>query len=152
MTIANRRWLCLFRITILPVLLLLSTLVAYAEKETTDDSALTRRLIGTWDPDPTDKSRFVGTAIYHADGTGVEYVHLRDQPVSTSVIITTRWSIKDGILCLKCVSSSDPQRPPVGTQLQDRIISFSDDRCVFEDYKGYGDGKEKQEVKIRRKK
>jgi len=77
---------------------------------------------------------------------------LRDQPESTSVIITTRWSIKDGILCLKSISSSDPQRVPVGTELKDRIISISEDRFVLEDYEGYGDGKERQEVKVRKKK
>ena len=53
---------------------------------------------------------------------------------------------------MKSISSSDPQRVPVGTELKDRIISISEDRFVLEDYEGYGDGKERQEVKVRKKK
>ena len=76
---------------------------------------------------------------------------MRDQPESTSVRITTQWFIKDRILTLKSVTSSDPQRVPVGLELKDRIVSISEDRFVFEAYEGYGDTKGKQEVKVRRK-
>jgi hypothetical protein len=136
---------------LLPILLLVSTMFAYAAKAPINDAELSRRLIGTWVTDPADKGQFVSTATYNADGTGTESVRLRDQSESSSVRLTTRWFIKEGILTLKSMTSSDPQRIPVGLELKDRVISISEDRFVFEADEGYGDSKGKQGVKVRKK-
>lgn len=101
------------------------------------DAELARLLVGTWITNPDDKSQVVSTITYKSDGTGTESVRLRDQPESTSIVVTTRWSIKDDILSLKSVTSSDPQRIPVGIELKDRIISISENRFVFEAFEGY---------------
>jgi hypothetical protein len=120
-------------------------------REPIDDVELARRLVGTWVNGPADKSPMLGSATYNFDGTGRVSMHSRDEPESTSIRLTTRWSIKGRILSLKCLKSSDPQRIPVGLELKDRIISISEDRFVFEPYKGYGDRKVKQEVRVRKK-
>jgi len=132
-------------------ILLVSVLFAVAATAPPDDAEFKQRLVGTWVSDPADKGQFVSTVTYNADGTGTESVRMRDQPESTAVRVTIRWSINDGILTLKSVTSSDPQRIPPGLELKDRIISISEERFVFEAYEGYGDAKGKQEVKVRKK-
>jgi hypothetical protein len=136
---------------ILPVLFLLAAFSALPATTPPDDAELTRRLVGTWIPDPADKSDLVSTVTYNSDGTGIELVHLRDQPESAGVRITSRWSIKNGILTLQSVTSSDSRRIPVGLEVKDRIISISDDRFVFEAYESNGDSKGKQKAKVRKK-
>jgi hypothetical protein len=136
---------------LLAILLLVTTVAAYSATPPADDAELARRLVGTWITDPADKSPAVSTVTYNSDGTGSELVRLREQPESASVRVTTRWSIKEGILTLKSVASSDPEKIPVGLELKDRIISISADRFEFEAYAGYGDGKGTRGVKVRKK-
>jgi hypothetical protein len=136
---------------LLHTVLLVSALFAVAATAPSGDAELKRRLVGTWVTDPADRGHFVSTVTYNADGTGSESVRMRDQPESTAVRLSTHWSIKDGILTLKSLTSSDPERIPIGLELKDRIISISEERFVFEAYEGYGDAKGKQEVKVRKK-
>lgn len=134
-----------------PVVLFASTMFAAAATAQSDDAALARRLVGTWVTDPASESQGLSTATYNADGTGTESVRLRDQPESAAVRLTTRWSIKDGILTLKSLTSSDPQKVPVGLELKDRIISITAERFVFEAHAGYGKGNGKRDVKLRKR-
>ncbi len=116
-----------------------------------NDADLTQRLLGTWIDDPASKAPLVSTVTYNADGNSIASMWERGQPESTGVQITVRWSIKDGIFSLKSVTSSDPNRVPVGLELKDRIVSISEDRFVFEALEGYGDAKGKQDTRIRKK-
>lgn len=130
-------------------LLLVGALFACAAKAPFDDAALTRQLVGTWTNDPAQAGPVVSTTTYNLDGTGVETVRLSSQPESDGVRVTTEWSVKDGVLILKSVASSDPQRIPAGIELKDRILSISNDRFVFETCDGYGGNKGRQGVKVR---
>jgi len=116
-----------------------------------DDKELAKRLVGTWTTDPAELGPIVSTATYKADGTGTELVRPRDQPESAGVRVTTTWSITNGILRIKSIASSDPQRIPVGIDLKDRIISISADKFVFEALGGYGETNEKRSTKLRKK-
>ena len=117
-----------------------------------DDAVSTRQLIGTWVSDPAStRNPFVTIVTYNTDGTGAESLHLRDQPESTSIRLTTRWSVKDSVLSLRSITSSDPQKIPVGLELKDHIISLTEDKFVFEAEEGYGSGKGTQESRVRQK-
>src|SRR5258708_476790 len=104
---------------------LFSSALAVAAALSLYDKELANRLIGTWTTDPAESGRMVSTATYKSDGTGTELVRFRQRTEDTEVRIATRWSITNGILCLKCTGSSDPRRIPIGKELKDRIISIS---------------------------
>jgi hypothetical protein len=114
-----------------------------------DDTELAHRLIGTWITDPAEKSDYISTTTYNPDGTGTEEVRLPGRPESASVRVTTRWSVKDHVLHMNSLASSDPRIVPIGLKLSDRIVSISDDRFVFEAGEEYGWGKGMQGAKVR---
>lgn len=135
----------------LSVVLVLGMMFALVTAARADDADLTRRLVGTWIDAPASKAPLVSTVTYNADGSSTASIWERGQPESTGVQITVHWSIKDSILSLKSVTSSDPKRVPVGVELKDRIVSISEDRFVFETFEGYGENNGKQDTKIRKK-
>jgi hypothetical protein len=95
-----------------------------------DDAEITRRLVGTWKSDPADGLSNGSRITYNADGSGSEVFNMPDQDVE--VEIGTTWTIKEGTLHLDCTSSSKPEVVPTGMKLQNRIISISDDKYVYE--------------------
>ncbi len=135
----------------LRLILIVGLMLTKTAAAQSDDADLTRRLLGTWTDDPTSKSPLASSVTYNADGTSTTSMHPRDQPESTGLQITARWSINDRVLFMKSVNSSDPQKLPAGLELKDRIISISDDRFVFEAFEGYGASKGKQDTRIRKK-
>jgi hypothetical protein len=139
------------RARIVTTLLLLATSLVGAATMTLDDKDLTKRLIGTWMTDPAGTEPMVSTATYNPDGTGSELVRPRGEPESAAVRVTTRWSITNAVLHITSTASSDPQKIPVGIKLQDRIISISADKFVFEALDGYGESKGQRSTKLRKK-
>lgn len=136
---------------IVAMLLLLATSLLGAATMTLDDKDLAKRLVGTWMTDPAAAEPMVSTATYKADGTGSELVRPRGESESVAVRVTTRWAITNSVLHITSTASSDPQKIPVGIKLQDRIISISADRFVFEALDGYGESKGKRSTKLRKK-
>src|SRR5579859_239135 len=136
---------------LLSLALRFTVVLANAASITLEDKELAKRLVGTWITDPGEPGPTVSTVTYNADGTGSEVVRLREQSESAGVRVTTIWSITNGVLCIKSIASTDPQRIPVGINLKDRIISISANKFVFEAFDGYGDSNGKRSTKIRKK-
>ncbi len=133
---------------ILSLILLVGTLAVCDGKQPSDDTELTRNIVGSWETDPPDKNQTASTSTYNADDTGSEIVRLPD---GTYVLVTTHWSIKKGILTLKNDTSTDTKLIPIGIVLKDRIVEISETRFVYESYEGYGKAKGKRETKVRKK-
>ena len=131
-------------------LFLLCGMTLWAEQPTVNDAELTKKLLGTWVTDPSDKISDPGTVTYHADGTGEDVIHVGKGTDVKIVRLTTRWSVKDGKLCLDCVTSSNHEIVPIGLKLKDIIISISNERLVLEAFEGYGSGKGTRAIQVRR--
>ena len=134
---------------LLTLLLLLSSFVVRAGEPTGKDAELSKRLQGSWVTDPAEKSSSTTKATYRADGTGEDVVRIGKGPDAAIVRLTTRWSVKDGKLCLESIASSHPQIIPIGLKLKDIIVSISDDRLVLEAFQGYGASKGTRSVQVR---
>jgi hypothetical protein len=93
-----------------------------------------------------------GRVTYYTDGRGIELVWPAGQPESTAIRVETRWSVTNGVLVVRSLKSSDPQKIPVGIELRDRIVSVSSDQFLFEPEGGYGDMEKKRQTRIRAKK
>jgi hypothetical protein len=130
-------------------LFLLSAMTVFAEQPAVKDAELARQLLGTWVTAPTDKISDSTTATYHADGTGEEVAHVGKGADVRIVRLTTRWSVRDGKLCLESVTSSNPQIVPIGLKLQDIIVSITKNRLVLEAFEGYGSAKGTRATRVR---
>jgi len=121
----------------------------FAEPPAVKDAELTKQLLGTWVTAPSDKISSPGTDTYHADGTGVEVIQVGKGADMKIVRLTTRWSVRDGKLCLDCVTSNNPKIVPVGMHLKDIIVSISNDRLVLEAFEEYGNAKGTRATRVR---
>ncbi len=99
-----------------------------------DDDELTGRIVGTWTTDPAELATVSGTSTYKADGTGVKVLEQKGQAAAMNPRVTTKWSIKNGILTVRNVKSSNPNMLPEGVEVKERIIFISDKRFVYEPY------------------
>ena len=139
----------------LRMMLLIVALGATTQPSTTtapsEDAELARRLVGVWVSDPAEPRPLDSIVTLNADGTGTEVAYERGKPPNSGVTVTTRWSIKDRILSVRSITSSDPQRIPPGIQLMDRIISISDEKFVWEAGAGYGTAGGTRHTSLRKK-
>jgi hypothetical protein len=130
-------------------LFLLTAMTVCAEQSGIKDAELKKQLLGTWVTATDDKVSDSTTSTYYADGTGEEVVHVGKGADMRIVRLTTRWSVRDGKLCLDSVTSSNRTIVPVGLRLKDIIVSVSNDRLVLEAFEGYGSAKGTRTTRVR---
>ncbi len=111
---------------------------------------LSQLLVGTWQSQPISDKHPIGQSTYFADGTGIEMVPKKD-PSAPLTRVSLKWRIKDKVLILTSVSSSDPDHVPVGVEIQDRIVSLTAEQFVFEPVAGYP-GETPKRITVFRKK
>jgi hypothetical protein len=99
-----------------------------------DDAELSAKIVGTWTTDPADLAVISGTSTYNADGTGTKVMEQKGQPASSAVRVTTKWSIKNGILSVRNVKSSNPKMLPEGVEVKERVLFIGDKRFAYEPY------------------
>jgi hypothetical protein len=119
-----------------PLVLLVSALFSlnFNALAGNDDDELSAKIVGTWTTDPADLATISGTSTYKADGTGTKVMEQKGQLPGAAVRVTTKWSIKNGILTVRNIKSSNPKMLPEGVEVKERIIFIGDKRFVYEPY------------------
>jgi hypothetical protein len=59
--------------------------------------------------------------------------------------------VKDRILLVRSIASTDPQRVPPGIQLMDRIIAITDEKFIWETAEGYRGNPAERHTSIKQK-
>jgi hypothetical protein len=113
------------------------------------DAELAGRLVGTWATNPDDAKTHASLSTYNSDGTGREVVSFPGSEGERDVELVINWTIQDGVLHLKSVSSSDPDRIPVGLELKDRVLAITDEKFEYTGDEGYRGFEGMRELKVR---
>ena len=114
-----------------------------------EDVALARQILGIWQAVPDDKSPYVTTFEFGPEGEGGEVFSMPPNRDFVPIRATFRWAVRDGVLSIESLSSSDPKQLPVGTKRQARILSIVEDRLVYESLDDQGNSDGKQLVLVR---
>jgi hypothetical protein len=133
---------------LLPLLLLVGCKTAL--NVPSQDEALTKSIIGSWVNPPVNEQSLYLESTYRADGTGEELFWAKDQSRTNAIQVQTLWTIKNGLLSVYYLRSSDPKSMPEGKGIKDKIFSMSKNKFTYEPYEGYLPSTRKILIKLRK--
>jgi hypothetical protein len=115
-------------------ILLAFVLVSWGEEAPpTTDAELAARIVGTWVRPAGGELPYIDQT-YRPDGTFGCFMF--GPPPHRRADFSGKWEIKSGYLNREIVTTTDPERLPIGLKSSDKIIKLTKDEFVFENKDG----------------
>lgn len=108
------------------------------ERDTRDEAKFQQLIVGSWKYAPSNLSTFKTISTFDRGGRGTETIILPASSKLGEIKMEIEWSVSGRLLVAEVISSSAPERFPVGLVLKDRIIAMSEDQLLVESFEGYG--------------